>query len=329
MASTMPGLGHLESVLFGVESAAAYGTPVAAGFDLGYVTGGSTDASREIEEIESMGQRNVQELAEIVAKWSGTVDVKYQHARPLWLVLGSVAHTGTVAPFTHTITELNLPPSITIVESHSGLNLKHTTQGVRMKSVKLTISKDKSMDLSLSWTGQKGLSGSTAVANSFSTQSVFPPVQCTAYIGTDKADPTTQLFDIQNGSITIDNNLEELTACNSSYITQLAPTKRSYTGDLELAFESNDMYQRFLGATGADVLATRQTPIAFKISVTDGATPVNSLVLTLYGTKFKTTDRPLTVGGIIYNKFSFTAVSLGACTAIDAISGASFGSAVA
>ena len=328
----MPALGHLENVQVGCESAAAYGTAVAAAWDVGYIIGGSTNIKRDEELVESIGQRNLQEISEIVLTVDGTIDCTYQHARALWWALGSVAHTGTQAPYVHTITELNMPPSLTIIESHvgtAGPNVKNTYSGVRINTLKLSIEKGAAAKLSISWIGKTLLGSTTGQAAVFSTQAVFPPFQCQAFIGTNSADPTTQLFDIQSAEINIDNQLDPMTACTSATITQLPPKGRKYTGSINVAFETDDLHQRFVGATGAYTVVSRQTPVAFKIFLTDGATPVNSLLLTLYGVKFSSGDRPLQVGGIIVNKLDFNAVSLGSCIANDAISGANFGSAVA
>jgi hypothetical protein len=61
---------------------------------LGYVTGGQTTETRTMEDIGSIGYRNVQQMAETKFEVSGSLNLEYQNARIIYL--GMAANNGLV-----------------------------------------------------------------------------------------------------------------------------------------------------------------------------------------------------------------------------------------
>ena len=158
---------------------------------LGYVTGGSTVETRTIEEIATIGRRNIQQLAETKFECSGSLETEYQNGRALYFAIspnnslgsntapgiyhsdavvtgldrhiiyepeincGSTTSTGAGYDVTDAI------PDIASFNLVDGYTLAGTAQekitrkylGCKIDSLALTFAKDGSVKQSINWKG--------------------------------------------------------------------------------------------------------------------------------------------------------------------------------
>ena len=171
---------------------------------LGYPTGGQTTETRTMEEIGSIGRRNIQQLVETRFECSGAIDLEYQTARPFYLAVATHNALGsyTVAPgiahdstspmhtqlFRHIIyepefvtggyTDNNVPDPISfnLVDGYTIAGTVSNTVGqpkivrkylgCKVDSLTTNFTKDGAIKLNLNWKGaQVYASQSTTVAN--------------------------------------------------------------------------------------------------------------------------------------------------------------------
>ncbi|MCK5609023.1 hypothetical protein KAR91_44525 [Candidatus Pacearchaeota archaeon] len=108
------GGGELSYLNYGYEAAGAFKTPVTADKVFGEdVKIRTLDKKNNLKRIFQLGSRNAQKLIE--QAYEGVLGIDFYLTNPWFLtgVLGSNSVTGS-GPYTHTFSEANLPPSLTI-----------------------------------------------------------------------------------------------------------------------------------------------------------------------------------------------------------------------
>jgi len=322
MADNTAFSGKDSSILVGKET--TFGAPVSCTKDLGIISDATVEEVEDKERIGSIGARNSQADVRTRFRISGTIDAVYQHARMLHLALGSATSAGT-SPTTHTMTEADCIPSVTLqaTKSFTASGLKKTIPGVKVDTLRLIAEKSASLKWSAKWMG-KTINRTTTTASQ-TLDDIHPavPSQMSVYTGADDANPTAELTMVQAFELEIANGLKPNEGINSIVVSELIAQERKYTGKLTFtaseATEAVKMISRIMGTDTAVAPADIQTETALKFYWTNGLTPRDTLLITLYGVTYDSLSDTYTKDDIAYNDMPFTAESLGSCVSEDDI----------
>lgn len=185
------------------------------------------------------------------------------------------SHGTTSDAYVHTIGEGTSPgsnefPSFTLEfgnvesESDTSANLVRTYTGCRVNSLSMNGTVDSPLEVSVDWVGQSVLASESSNAGSVTISEKDPYVfyQGALYItsgdvgASDAMVDDDKLCQLNSFDVSINNNLESLwyickSDTNSRALRALVPKGRDWEGNVEIHFTNWDMYQRFLGSTGA------------------------------------------------------------------------------
>ena len=320
--------GKSNSLLVGEE--ASYGAGGTADKDLGYISRATLTQTEEFEEVPSIGARNVQENVRTKYRVRGSIEGVYQHGRILYYALGAVSHAGGTDPYTHTITEADVLPSLVLqaAKSFSAAGVKNTVVGVKIDSLRVQAEKNSLLKWNAEWIGKSNTRAATTASQTLDDIVPPAPSQIAVYTGADAANPTTELAGVYSWEFNIANNLEPVDPMNSVVITDLVEGDRRYTGRITLpasnAAETVKQLSLIMGTDSATTPQNLQTERAIKFYWANGISPVDAFTTTLYGCTFNEISDPYEKGGIMVLDLPFKAKSLGACSTQDDIASASW-----
>lgn len=271
--------GYSQSLYFGNES--TYGVAGTINRDIGLVQSVNPTESNSLIKIRTMGgTRDYSNIVPGTFEITGNFDYYVQHGRMLYQAIGqeaTVAHSGAAKRH---ILGSGAPvgaadfPSFTLEFSDSPdaggaatANLKRLYTGCRVNTMSLSASADEPLMASVEFQAQS-VTKSTAAATSVteSTEDPFVFYQGAVYATSGTIDVTTDLTgdaskicEVNSFDWSVNNNLEPNWYVSGTCaphetlrgLKSLIPKGRDFEGSLDLHFRNSEMYERFLGATGA------------------------------------------------------------------------------
>lgn len=320
--------GKSNSILVGEET--SYASGGTANRDLGFITSARVESSEDFEVVDPIGTRNTQYNVRTRYRLKGTIDAVYQHARILYYALGSVTHAGASDPYTHTMTEADVIPSLitNATKNFTSAGIKKIIVGLKIDKLKIMAEKSAVLKWSADWVAKVD-SISTSTASQTLDDIVPPtPAQIAVYTGATGANPTDELPGVQSYELTIENNLIGHDSVSDVTITDLVEDRRKYSGKVTFAASNSaevvKQLQLMLGSATLTSVQDTQDRRAIKLYWTNGLTPADTLTITLYGCTFKNMSDPYEKSGIMYIDAPFTAESLGSCVSQDDIASGSW-----
>ena len=201
MAQTIAS-GALAYLNYGYET--TYGTAVTAGRTFGHGLKGSVNAKNNMEKVYGLGSRNA--TVSVAKKFEGTnsVDFNLSHGSFFRAVLGAVADAGS-APYTHTYTEANTIPSMTMIAgAELGTNdMVYSMTGCKVNSCTLTAAVNEVVKVKMDTMFKSVSVITTGIGSQVApTEDIFTFAQGTLSFG-----GSTVAY-VQNFELTINNSLE-------------------------------------------------------------------------------------------------------------------------
>lgn len=84
-----------------------------------------------------------------------------------------------------------------------------------------------------------------------------------------------ELTNVEALTIEINNNMDPVSRLGSRHINRVKPQARSVSGTLDVSFDDDDLYQRFLdGTTGSTAPGTTYTPFQLEVAIAVSATQI-------------------------------------------------------
>ncbi|MCK5611479.1 hypothetical protein KAR91_56940 [Candidatus Pacearchaeota archaeon] len=84
-----------------------------------------------------------------------------------------------------------------------------------------------------------------------------------------------ELTNVEAMTIEINNNMDPVTRLGSRHINRVKPQARTVTGTLDVSFDDDDLYQRFLdGTTSSTAPGTSYTPFQMEVAIAVSATQI-------------------------------------------------------
>jgi len=294
-----------------------WGASVTANKNLGLVQNISFTPKNNIKRIRAIGGgRNVTRQVAGEFTLDGTIEFLPQGAYPWKYILGDVATSGG-DPYTHSVTEADVIPSLTVAESHGGVGDKFTKtyDGVVIESATISASVGEAVSVTLN-----------CLARSVTTGVVEPTVSIPAtdpymfYEGrlTVAGDVVATVSSIE---FTVANNAELLNFINDQGTPKRAALRnvvkaRDYDGTMEIAWESAALYEDFLGASAATVPQDSLAEIAISLVFTR-ATATDTITFALANCLFEDTNEPMAPEDIINQSLTFISKGVNSITIVD------------
>jgi len=320
--------GKHGSLLVGVET--SYATGGTADRDIGLMISISVEETSEFVECPSVGARNNQANVRTAYNVKLSIEGTYQHSRLLYYALGAVSTTGGSDPYTHTITEADVIPSLKVqyCKSNAATGNQRLIIGARLNTLALSVDNGSVLKFTADFIGQKvTFSDSTA---SQTIDDILPPgnPQVDVQLGADDSEPTVTVTAVQGFDLNIDNGLIVSKPINSVTITEAIAGNRRYSGTLRVAESAGattvELIKRVLGTSSSTTPDKAQTRNALELYWTNGLTPVDSIKIVLYGVSFGGATAKSVPGELDILEIPFVAESLGSCSGVDDIADASF-----
>ena len=278
MAQT-PAAGVSTYVAYGFET--TYGTGVVCSRPFGHGAKISNNMRNNMERIYSLGARNASTA--VAKKFEGSASVEFvlSHASFFRGVLGSVADSAGPSPYTHTYSEANTIPSITIeTGSELGSNDEISTfLGGKINTCTLTTAVGEVVRCRLE-VPYKTMTLATTPLGTAPTISEDPLTfaEATLSIG-------GTINYVQSIEITFNNTLELLWGLGSRLASATIEKMREYNVRMTVAFSNvTQLMTKFLGASGAPTDPTTpaaQATLVLTLSNGLSTTYLRSVVITL------------------------------------------------
>lgn len=272
--------GYSQSLYYGNE--ATYGVAATINKDIGLVQSVNPTESNSLIKIRTMGgTRDYSNIVPGTFEVTGNFDYYVQHGQMMFQAIGQESTTqhGTGSAKLHVLGS-GAPvgaasfPSFTLEFADSPdaggagtANLKRLFTGCRVNTMSLSASADEPLMASVEFQAQS-VTKSTAAASSVTESTLDPFVfyQGMVYATSGAIGATTNLTadashicEVNSFDWSVNNNLEANWYVSGTCATHetlrglksLIPKGRDYEASLDLHFRNKDMYERFLGATGA------------------------------------------------------------------------------
>lgn len=208
-----------------------------------------------LERVFALGARNAQKL--LVRKFEGVKTIEFQLANPWFFkaVMGTVTTTGS-GPYTHTFSESDVLPSITI-ENDIATDTPSVAKllGAKVATCVLTATVGEAVRVRLDVPYVNEIFSSTTSSPVAETFEIMTFAQ-----GTLEMPMGTTVGLVQNVEVTIANNGEILWALGSRFGQQNVAKQREYTIRMSVAFQdSATILQKFYGGTSGPVTSPAET----------------------------------------------------------------------
>lgn len=208
-----------------------------------------------VERVFGLGARNAQALP--VKQYEGNISVEFILSNPWFLrgVMGTCTDAGS-GPFTHTFTESNTLPSITVI-NEVDTDTKHvaTLLGAKVANMSITAAINELARVRLDMPYKTETEGTTTVADVAETFDLFTFANASFELPN-----ATTITDVQNCEVTINNSLELVYGLGSRF-AQNGPVKtREYGSRVSRTFEeSAALLEKLYGGGTAPVAAPGET----------------------------------------------------------------------
>ena len=253
------------------------------------VTISNLERKNNIERIFGLGTRNAEELKEL--GYEGAISTEFTLANPwFWQsVLGSVNTTGS-GPYTHTYSEANTIPSMTIINQvETDTKSVADILGAVITTCNLSVAVDSTVKVSCEMPFANEDFDTTNETQVSETYDSF----CYAEATLELPNGTTLAY-IQNAELQIDNYVVPVKGLGSRFIQAMPVTKREYTINGAAKFsESNDALEVLYGASSGPASSITETA-NLQLTITNGlsGTSERSQTATVTGIKLDTHNLP-------------------------------------
>jgi len=298
--------GYGSYVNYGYE--ATYGTAVAGSRTFGHGVKITHDRKNTMEKIYGLGARNA--ATTVAKKYEGTADVEFIMSNGSFFraMLGAEADAGG-GPYTHTFTEANTIPSISIL---TGTELGTTDEvtallGVKVNSASITAAVNEAVKVRLSCFYKT----ETLATSGIGSQVAETEVPFTFAQGSLSVGGTTIGF-VQSVELTMNNNLEGVWGLGSRIKAAEVEKTREYNLSMTVSFSDVSLLlQTFFGAAGGPLATSTPASVACVLTFTNGAasTALRSVVMTFANLYLDTEKLPKDVSEVLKEDVSGWALS--------------------
>lgn len=205
----------------------------------------SISRSNNKERVYSVGNRNAQ--ATVTKQFTGTATVNGILTNVYWLlgVLGANVDAGTTGSYTHTYTETNVQPTITIKRTMDFGDTKGTETMVggviSNTTIRAAVGEGVTFNLEIPYRYEADPDESTTITEIFDTEEVF------IFSGASIEAPTgTELAGIESFELVIDNGVDLETGLGSRYAEAVTSKQREYNISYTAQIKDYTELKRFL-----------------------------------------------------------------------------------
>jgi hypothetical protein len=266
---------YRKETTYGVDAA---GTNYAFGHEI------NIDINRKNNMIEVLGLNDVNVKALLEGKYEGMVTINGVLANARWLGMfwGASATTGS-APHTHTFTESNTPPSVTI---ENGINLGTTDSvckllGCVLDSLNLKCAVGEPIRFTAKFFYKNEAEG-TSLDGSPANETETPFTFANATVAMPAG---TTLTNVQNLDINLNRNVSRVYGLNSRFLTNVIFGKRGYEVILDKTFEIATILEQFYGSTTAPNATVAESTMNINITNADTGSAERHIEIQLAGVK--------------------------------------------
>lgn len=294
-----------------IGSEATYGTAVTANKNVGLVQSFSLNENNKLIEVNQVGDRAVAEYLPGVYEVKGDMEVAYQNARLLGLLIGTTVHTNTVADVIHVLATNN--SDLTSFTAEFGFNgatqQKYLVTGVKLDEGTLSCDTEGFLKLVVSFTGQTNSAIGSIQAYTTSSLPAFAPYSSNLSAGASGA---TRIAGLQSFNMKVGNSEAPVSEVGSRTIQDLKHGGRKMIGDFSMAFQDETEHAKFLGgaSTPQNTLSTQ----TFTFQVLKDTTALGSgkrgLQFQLTGVSYSTSKNAVPVDGVLMQDFSYVATAV-------------------
>ncbi len=270
-----------------------------------------------IEKVFACGTRNAQKFA--VKKFDGALSMDFVLSNPYFFtgVVGTGTDSGTASPWTHTYSEADTIPSITVENSLQLAAVRESTMKggvIATCTITSAINELVRVRLDIPYANEEFATSTSAPITASYELYTFAQ-------GTFELPDTagSALAQVQNIELTIANNPLLVFGQGSRFAQEQAAQSREYTGSVTMALQASaDLLEKFYGAaTGPAAIPAEQADM--KLLFTNGLTGTNtrSISLVYTGVQLDEDSMPQDPTAVIMEDVSISARSL-VIAAIDA-----------
>jgi hypothetical protein len=259
--------GYAAYVNYGYE--ATYGTGVTGTRVFGHGNKVTLTRKNNMDKIFGLGSRNATALA--AKKYEGSARVEFVMANGSFFrsILGTVADGGVSGAYTHTYTETNTIPSMTIASgTEMGTNDEVATfVGAKVMTATITAAQNELVKVVLECPYKTETLATSGIGSQVAeTEEPFTFAQ-----GTLQLPSGATIGYVQNVELTVNNTLEGVWGLGSRLL-QAQPEKiREYTFKMSIAFSDVSVFlTKFLGASGAPAAGTPAPSASLVLTFTNG-----------------------------------------------------------
>lgn len=237
--------GYASYLNYGYE--ATYGTGVSGTRTFGHGNKISISRRNNTERIYGLGSRNPTTASALKYEGSATIEFIMSNASFFRGILGDVADAGA-GPYTHTYTEINVLPSLTLVTgSEIGDNDEVSVLlGAKIGSASITATQGELVRVRLETVYKTETLATSGVGSQVAeTETPFNFAHGTLTIG-------TTVNAVQSIELTVNHNLENLYGLGSRLLVNPIEKAREYNFRMNVAFNDvTTLLTKFLGTSSA------------------------------------------------------------------------------
>lgn len=314
---------HQAYVMVGSE--ATYGTAVLADNNIGLVQSWGFDEDNKLIDVSQVGDRAVAEYLPGVYEVTGNMEVAYQNARLLGMLVGTVAHTSSSSDVIHVISTNNsdLTPFTAEFGFNGATQQNYKITGARLSEGTFSVDTQGFAKLAVSFQGQSNSNSSGIQAYTLSTLPAFAPYSSNLSTG---ASGNVRVTGLQSFSLKVANNPAPVPEVGARTIQDLKAGGRKITGDISMAFQDETEHARFLGGAGTpqNSLSTHQFTFAVLKDTTALGSGKRGFQVQLTGVTYSTSGTPVQTEGVIMQDFAYVATAVANFSAWDNIAAANW-----
>lgn len=292
-----------------------YGTGVGADKDFGLIQSFSPTDKRVHTKIQTAGSREIQEIVAGLVDFDWELNLFYQHARPLQMLLGTLSHAETTGDWKHSITSVaSSVPSYTIEYSfNKATDLVFDYFGSKANQETITLEKDGVLSCNISGKSQNAdTSEASAGSAVIDDLNVLHYKHADVLVGV--AGSESSIGKVQSFNLSFNNTPKMVDSTGTILHQEHVEGLFEPTADFTIVFENLTEYQRFLGTTSSTVPQISPTPFSTIFNLHNGVTLGSGrqeFYAQLDDCQYEEVGNPLNVGEIVISSFRMNAVTLG------------------